>query len=234
MAPSEHISSAFDQDLQDMSAKIDTLTNLVMHQLEAVTESLATLHDKGLDKLIKRDSKIDSLEAEIIERAIAVIAIRGPRAEDLRLVLAMQKIATMLERMGDYARNTANRTKVIISQGTDLVPVNKIEEMAKMTLDMLRDVMEAFRNGDADMAIKVRNADEEVDKIHSELHAALVKKLSDNADDAVSLVHLLFIIKNFERIGDYSTGIAEQAYFVATGEFLDDFRKKADSTSWNA
>ena len=97
-----------------MSEKV-ILANLVERQLNAVTQSLSTLEDKGLDKLIRRDKKVDKLESEIIEQAVQVIALRAPLAEDLRRVLVIQKIATILERMGDYARNTANRTKVILA-----------------------------------------------------------------------------------------------------------------------
>ena len=234
MNKSEHISSAFDKDLNEMSGKITKLAELVQRQLTAVTQSLSLLNDKGLDKLIKRDEKLDKLESEIIEQAVEVIALRAPRAEDLRHVLVMQKVATILERMGDYARNTANRTKVILAEGSNLVPVEKIESMANLLLEMLSKALEAYDSSDKDLAVDVRNSDVEIDKIHTQLHKEIVDAMSQNPDGVVSGVHLLFIIKNFERIGDYTAGIAEQVYFLAEGQFIDDFRPKADKTSWNA
>ena len=234
MNKSEHISSAFDKDLNEMSGKITKLAELVQRQLTAVTQSLSLLNDQGLDKLIKRDEKLDKLESEIIEQAVEVIALRAPRAEDLRHVLVMQKVATILERMGDYARNTANRTKVILAEGSNLVPVEKIESMANLLLEMLAKALEAYDSSDKDLAVDVRNSDVEIDKIHTQLHKEIVDAMSQNPDSVVSGVHLLFIIKNFERIGDYTAGIAEQVYFLAEGQFIDDFRPKADKTSWNA
>ena len=234
MNKSEHISSAFDKDLNEMSGKITKLAELVQRQLTAVTQSLSLLNDKGLDKLIKRDEKLDKLESEIIEQAVEVIALRAPRAEDLRHVLVMQKVATILERMGDYARNTANRTKVILAEGSNLVPVEKIESMANLLLEMLSKALEAYDSSNKDLAVDVRNSDVEIDKIHTQLHKEIVDAMSQNPDSVVSGVHLLFIIKNFERIGDYTAGIAEQVYFLAEGQFIDDFRPKADKTSWNA
>ncbi len=234
MVESNHISSAFDNDLQEMSGKISELAALVQTQIKAATQSLATLEDRGLDKLIKRDEKIDNLESEIVEQAVQVIAIRAPRAEDLRHVLVMQKVATILERMGDYARNTANRTKVVLAEGANLVPVSKVEAMSDLLLSMLAQALEAYNSGNRDLAIEVRNSDVEIDKIHTALHKEIVEAMAKNPDGLVSGVHLLFIIKNFERIGDYTAGIAEQVYFLTEGEFIDNFRPKADKTSWNA
>lgn len=234
MDTSKHISSALDKDLQEMSSKISELASLVQKQITAATHSLAALEDRGLDKLIKRDKKVDTLEKEIVEQAVQVIAIRAPRAQDLRNVLVMQKVATILERMGDYARNTANRTKVVLAEGANLVPVSKVEAMSDLLLSMLAKALEAYNTGNIDLAIEVRNSDVEIDKIHTTLHKEIVDSMANHPDGLISGVHLLFIIKNFERIGDYITGIAEQVYFLAEGEFIDDFRPKADKTSWNA
>ncbi len=234
MDDSHHISSALDKDLQEMSDKISELAALVQKQITAATQSLATLEDRGLDKLIKRDKKIDTLETEIVEQAVQVIALKAPRAEDLRNVLVMQKVATILERMGDYARNTANRTKVVLAEGANLVPVSKIEAMSDLLLTMLAKALESYNTGNLDLAIEVRNGDVEIDKIHTKLHKDIVDAMAKNPDGLISGVHLLFIIKNFERIGDYTAGIAEQVYFLKEGEFIDHFRPKADKTSWNA
>ena len=146
----------------------------------------------------------------------------------------MQKVATILERMGDYARNTANRTKVILAEGASLIAVSEIEAMANLLLSMVNKALEAYHTSNKDLAIEVRNSDVEIDKVHTELHKSIIDSMAQNADGIISGVHFLFIIKNFERIGDYATGIAEQVYFLSEGEFIDDFRPKADKTSWNA
>ena len=187
MESSPHTSSAFDQDLQEMSEKVRSLANLVERQLSAVTQSLSTLEDKGLDKLIRRDKKVDKLESEIIEQGVQVIALRAPLAEDLRRVLVIQKIATILERMGDYARNTANRTKVILAEGPDAVPVDEFRQIASLTTEMLTDVMTAFDTVDAELAIKVRNSDVMVDKLHTtKIHRNVVKAAQENPEQIVA------------------------------------------------
>ncbi|MDC1121711.1 phosphate signaling complex protein PhoU, partial [Alphaproteobacteria bacterium] len=192
---------------------------------------LATQHQSTLNQIISDDAKLDELEAAIHEKALEVIALRSPRAQDLRHVLVALKIATILERTGDYARNIANRTKVIATAGNENIPGVNIGRMGQVTRDMLQDVMRAYATRDADKALDVWRRDIEVDHMHTAFYKEVLASMSRDPNVVATGAHLLFIAKNIERIGDYATGIAEQVHFLVHGAVPKDSRPKADRTS---
>ena len=226
-----HISSAFDEDLRALNNTVQQLGGLALSQFEMAIDALATQHESLLDQIVSEDIKLDELEAAIHEKAVEVISLRSPHARDLRYVLVALKIATILERTGDYARNIANRTKVIKEAGNDNIPGVNIGRMGQVTQEMLRDVMTAFEKRDADLALKVWRRDIEVDHMHTAFYKEVLASMSRNSNLVAAGAHLLFIAKNIERIGDYATGIAEQVHFLVHGVVPEDARPKADKTS---
>ncbi|HAE09299.1 MAG TPA: phosphate transport system regulatory protein PhoU [Alphaproteobacteria bacterium] len=231
MDTQKHISSAFDQDLTILNDSLQQLGQLACQQLEGAIDGLATQNEAALDKVIKGDAALDQLEADIHEKAIEVIAIRSPRAKDLRHVLVALKVASILERMGDYSRNIANRTKVIMTVGNENIPGVNIGRMGQVTEQMVRDVMLSYKNRDAELALAVWRRDIEVDHMHTAFYKEVLASMSRNPNMVATGAHLLFIAKNIERIGDYATGIAEQVYFLVEGTMPEESRPKADKTS---
>jgi phosphate transport system protein len=231
MDTQKHISSAFDQDLSILNDSLQQLGQLACQQLEGAIDGLATQNEAALDKVIKGDAALDQLEADIHEKAIEVIAIRSPRAKDLRHVLVALKVASILERMGDYSRNIANRTKVIMTVGNENIPGVNIGRMGQVTEQMVRDVMLSYKNRDAELALAVWRRDIEVDHMHTAFYKEVLASMSRNPNMVATGAHLLFIAKNIERIGDYATGIAEQVYFLVEGTMPEESRPKADKTS---
>ncbi len=231
MDTQKHISSAFDQDLTILYDSLQQLGQLACQQLEGAIDGLATQNEAALDKVIKGDAALDQLEADIHEKAIEVIAIRSPRAKDLRHVLVALKVASILERMGDYSRNIANRTKVIMAVGNENIPGVNIGRMGQVTEQMVRDVMLSYKNRDAELALAVWRRDIEVDHMHTAFYKEVLASMSRNPNMVATGAHLLFIAKNIERIGDYATGIAEQVYFLVEGTMPEESRPKADKTS---
>jgi len=231
MDTQKHISSAFDQDLTILNDSLQQLGQLACQQLEGAIDGLATQNEAALDKVIKGDAALDQLEADIHEKAIEVIAIRSPRAKDLRHVLVALKVASILERMGDYSRNIANRTKVIMTVGNENIPGVNIGRMGQVTEQMVRDVMLSYKNRDAELALAVWRRDIEVDHMHTAFYKEVLASMSRNPNMVATGTHLLFIAKNIERIGDYATGIAEQVYFLVEGTMPEESRPKADKTS---
>ena len=114
MDSQKHISSAFDQDLTTLNDALQLLGEMAHRQFEAAINGLATQSDSDLDDIINGDAALDSLEAEIHEKAVEVIAIRSPRAKDLRYVLVALKVATILERIGDYATGIAEQVHFLV------------------------------------------------------------------------------------------------------------------------
>ena len=231
MDSQKHISSAFDQDLTTLNDALQLLGEMAHRQFEAAINGLATQSDSDLDDIINGDAALDSLEAEIHEKAVEVIAIRSPRAKDLRYVLVALKVATILERIGDYARNIANRTKAIKVAGTENIPSVNIGRMGQLTQEMVRDAMLSYKERDPALAEAVWRRDVEVDHMHTTFHKEVLASMTCNPNMVATGAHLLFIAKNIERIGDYATGIAEQVHFLVEGSLPDGDRPKADKTS---
>ena len=231
MDTQKHISSAFDQDLAILNDTLQKLGDLAWRQFEGAIEGIATQNEANLDRVIKGDAALDALEAEINEKVMEVITLRSPRAEDLRYVLVALKVAGILERIGDYARNIANRTKVIITAGNENIPGVNIGRMGQVTQDMVRDALTSYRSRDAEMALAVWSRDVEVDHMHTAFYKEVLASMSRNPNMVGTGAHLLFIAKNIERIGDYATGIAEQVHFLVKGVVPDEDRPKADKTS---
>ena len=226
-----HIITAFDEDLNELNNQVQKLGRLAVKQFDLSIDALATQHEQTLSKIVADDVKLDTLEAEIHEKALEILAVRSPHAGELRYVLAALKIATILERTGDYARNIANRTRVIAEIGNENIPGVNIGRMGQVTQEMLSDVLRAYKKQDSHAALEVWRRDIEVDHMHTAFYKEVLASMARDPNLVATGAHLLFIAKNIERIGDYATGIAEQVHFLVHGTVPEDSRPKADRTS---
>ena len=228
---SKHILSSFDDDLNKLNNNLLKLGNGALDQFEKCINNYGTQDLEDIEKVISADKILDDLDDKVQKNGFEIIALRAPQAADLRRVIVALKIATILERIGDYSRNISNRTKLLIEMKyTDLPGVN-IGKMGQKTSTMLEDVIEAYVNQDDKLAIKVRNSDVKIDKMHTQYYLEIVASMQRNKKLAPTGAHLLFIAKNIERVADYVTDIAEQVYFLVNGSVLTDERPKADETS---
>ena len=228
---SKHILSSFDDDLNKLNNNLLKLGNGALDQFEKCINNFGTQNLEDIEKVISADKVLDDLDDKVQKNGFEIIALRAPQAADLRRVIVALKIATILERIGDYSRNISNRTKLLIEMKyTDLPGVN-IGKMGQKTLTMLEDVIEAYVNEDDKLALKVRNSDVKIDKMHTQYYLEIVASMQRNKKLAPTGAHLLFIAKNIERVADYVTDIAEQVYFLVNGTVLSDERPKADETS---
>lgn len=227
----QHIVTAFDSDLTELNRMIAQLGGMAEQQLAAATELLDARNPAPIDALIAKDKELDALEFHLNERAIEIIAIRSPMATDLRRIIAAVKIASLLERIGDYAKNIAKRSRVIIDSETNRADSISLTRMASLVQQMLNQVLDAYAISDADLAMDVWDRDEQVDQLHTGMYRDLLAMISAQSEVAEVSSHLLFIAKNIERIGDHTTGIAEQVYFLVNGTLPSDDRPKADESS---
>ena len=228
---SKHILSSFDDELNKLNNNLLKLGNGALDQFEKCINNYGTQNLEDIEKVISADKILDDLDDKVQKNGFEIIALKAPQAADLRRVIVALKIATILERIGDYSRNISNRTKLLIEMKyTDLPGVN-IGKMGQKTLTMMEDVIEAYVNGDDKLAVKVRNSDVKIDKMHTQYYLEIVASMQRNKKLAPTGAHLLFIAKNIERVADYVTDIAEQIYFLVNGTVLSDERPKADETS---
>jgi phosphate transport system protein len=223
---SGHTIKAFDEDLDRLRALISEMGGLAEH---AIRESMRCLVQHDLDgaaKVVEDDKKLDALEIETEKRAVQLIALRAPMATDLRDVVAALKISSVVERIGDYAKNISKRVPLLIDR--DIEPVSLMPEMAKIATQMVHDVLTAFVERDAETAVRVIERDKAVDDFYNSIFRTLLTYMMENPNNIGQSAHLLFIAKNVERVGDHATNIAEMVYYAATGEHITDRPKGAD------
>jgi phosphate transport system protein len=227
----QHIASAFDRDLESVQAQIMKMGGLVEDAIRLAAQSLETRDEELATQVRQADKPIDALEELINERAARIIALRAPTAIDLRLILSVIKISASLERIGDYAKNMAKRTSVL----SQMPPVNdsagSIRRMCKTVEAMLKDALDSYVQRDAELAMDVIARDEDVDQMYNALFREFLTFMMEDPRNITSCMHLHFIAKNVERMGDLVTSIAEQVVYLVTGTQPDEDRPKADDKS---
>ena len=213
-----HTIKAFDADLDRLRALISEMGGLAEH---AIRESMRCLVQHDLDgaaRIVEDDKKLDALEIETEKRAVQLIALRAPMAADLRDVVASMKISSVVERIGDYAKNIAKRVPLLEGM-TNTEPVSLMPEMARIATEMVHNVLNAFIERDAAAAVRVIERDQAVDDFYNTIFRSLLTYMMEKPGSIGHSTHLLFIAKNVERVGDHATNIAEMVYYAATGEY---------------
>ena len=228
----EHISSAYDRDLEALITLIMKMGGLVEDAILNAAQSLEKRDMELAEKIRAGDKVIDALELEINDEAARVIALRAPVSKDLRSILTVLRLAASLERIGDYAKNIAKRTSVLV----DMQPINgadaALRRMAKEVQVMLKDTLDAYIRGDAELAEDVRQRDQEVDQMYNALFREFLTFMMEDPRHITACMHLHFMAKNVERMGDLTTNMAEQVIYLVTGEMPDETRPKSDKTAF--
>jgi len=228
MSTSGHTIKAFDDELDQLRGSIAQMGGLAE---AAIAEAMRALVQRDLDgatKVVENDKKIDALEIEVERAAVQIMALRAPMADDLREVVAALKIAGVVERIGDYAKNIAKRVSAMGGAG-NIQPLSLLPEMARIAGEMVGNVLNAFAARDADGAIAVCERDETLDGFYNSIFRTLLTYMMENPNNITQATHLLFIAKNLERIGDHATNVAEMVYFAATGQQMGERQRGPDA-----
>ena len=223
--------TTFDEELEQIESGVTQMGGMVEGQIH---DSIAALVDRDAElskKVRARDKDIDQLEHDIDEAVVRILAQRQPQSQDLRAVVSVLKIAANLERIGDYAKNIAKRSTVLGEFRHIGSSSNILKRMSGMVETMLKDVLDAYTARDITLADDVRERDEDVDQMHNTLFRELLTHMMENPRTITQCMHLLFIAKNIERMGDHVTGVAEQIHYLVSGLLPDDERPKSDTTS---
>lgn len=221
----EHTVKAFDDDITGLRGLIAEMGGLVELAITEAMDALVRLDEELAAEVVRRDKKIDRLEVEVDKRAIRVLALRAPMADDLREVVATLKIAGVLERIGDYAKNIAKRVGHIEGRSR-FEPLTLLPAMSEVAGGMVRDVLTAYAARDAALAAEVQKRDSKVDAFYESIFRNLVSHMMENPASISSAAQLLFVARNLERIGDHATNVAELVYYAATG---NDLPERGDS-----
>ena len=228
----QHIASAFDRDLEAVQAMIMKMGGLVE---AAILESAVALEKRDVElaeAVRKGDKAIDDMEQSIAEEVARVIALRAPMSSDLRTVLTVLKISGNLERVGDYAKNIAKRASVLVDMPQVGGSSGAVRRMARAVEAMMKDALDAYITRDVDLAMEVRDRDLDVDQMYNALFREFLTHMMEDPRNITACMHMHFIAKNIERMGDHVTTIAEQVVYLVTGELPEDDRKKGDRSAY--
>lgn len=221
-----HIVRTYGEELDQLSAEVMLMGGLAEAQVADAVEAVARRDVALAQSVIERDRKLDELERDVERKCIRLIALRQPMAADLRKTVAAMKIATSLERTGDLAKNIAKRS-LVIAEAEPLSPLTRsIERMGKLVSSRLRDVLDAYKAANLDMAMAVWSSDTEVDEHYNALFRELLTYMMGDPRTISACTHILFMAKNLERIGDHATNMAEHIHYEITGEDYVDDRPK--------
>lgn len=230
-AMSQHVAKAYREELSLLDHKIAQMGGLTEHNLGRAFDALNN-HDPQLaDRVIMSDRQIDDLQAEIETQVIHMIALRAPLAEDLRHIMAALKITGDLERIGDLAKNIAKRSRAIAAEQYPKPLMGGLRSMVDRALIQLKDVLDAYADRNADLAMSVWARDEHLDAMYNSIFRELLTYMMEDPRNIGFCTHLLFGAKNIERIGDHTTNIAETIHFLVHGHEIESDRPKGDDTS---
>ena len=218
MVNSEHTSRQYDAELESVRGRVLQMGELVANQVRLAVAALAKGDTASIDRIIADDHRVNALEVAIDESCSQIIVRRQPTAGDLRFVMMVIKTITDLERIGDEAKKialTARRLKH--KQALTLPRFNKINHVAKLTLDMLLKSLEAFANLDISAVAQVVRQDEQVDEEFRNIMRYLVTFMMEDPRTISSALEILFVAKAIERIGDHAKNMSEYVVYMVKG-----------------
>ena len=214
--PHDHIVKSYDAEQRRLLDETLRMGGMAAAQLEAALDVVVRRDDRAAERIIGNDEAIDALEQEI-SQDVMKLALRGPMARDLREILAAIRIASDIERIGDYAANVAKRSTAL-NLAPPLPQVSGLQAIGKLAVQQLRDVLVAYRDNDVEAAQSIRARDADLDAAYTALFRELLTYMMEDARSITGCTHLLFMAKNIERIGDHATNIAENVWFLVRGE----------------
>ncbi|MFM9846876.1 MAG: phosphate signaling complex protein PhoU [Hyphomicrobiaceae bacterium] len=227
----DHTVKSYEQELVLLDRRLAHMGGLAENILGKSFDALDRRDPRLAELTIESDRAIDQLQREIEEQVISMIARRQPMADDLRRIMASLKIANELERIGDLAKNIAKRALAIANEQYPKPLMSGLRHMTEIALRQLKDVLDAYTERNAEMALKVWREDEQVDAMYNSVFRELLTYMMEDPRNISLCTHLLFGAKNLERVGDHCTNIAETVHFFVLGTPITQDRPKGDTTS---
>ena len=225
MTEAPHTVKSYEEELKGLNSNIIKMGGFCEEALGKAIQAITTRNSDNAEEVIKEDEKIDKFETLIEQQVVNLIALRQPMAIDLRETVTALKISSDLERIGDLAKNISKRTLLL----NENLPKNLVEALIRVSSNVqkqLKSILDAYLERSSAMAINVWESDEQIDDLTNLCMQEVIKYLKENENNLSDGTHLLFVTKNIERIGDHTTNIAEQVYYLVRGEYLEGDRPK--------
>jgi len=213
----EHISKQFDAELEAVRSRVLQMGGLVEEQIVKAVDGLASGDLAALDRVIEDDHRVNAMEVGLDESCSQIIARRQPAASDLRLVMAIIKTITDLERIGDEAEKIARMAKLIHEAERVHLPRLELKHVASLALSMLRKALDAFARLDVNSALQVVKQDREVDDEFRSILRQLITFMMEDPRTISRCLETLFMAKAIERIGDHAKNMAEYVVYMVEG-----------------
>lgn len=224
MTESTHTVKSYEQELEHLGSLMARMGGLVERQTAQAVKAVVEGDEEAALEPPELDPEVDELEREAEALAIRILALRSPMAVDLRTIVAALKITGDLERIGDYASSIARRAMKLEMEGN--ISLVGLRNMGHLVQNNLRRAIDALTTKDRDGAVAVWQSDTAVDELYTAMFRELMTYMMEDPRNIGTCIHLLFVAKNLERIGDHTTNIAERVYYAVTGEMLPAVRPR--------
>jgi phosphate transport system protein len=230
---SEHTSKQFDAELEDVRTRVLQMGGLVEEQIRRAADALATGDMAEIAAIQDNDHRVNAMEVELDESCSHIIARRQPAAGDLRLLIAVIKTITDLERIGDEAEKIARMAKLIHDAERMYMPRIEIRHVATLALAMLRKSLDAFARLDVKAAQEVVEQDRAVDSEFRSILRQLITFMMEDPRTISRCLEVLFVAKALERIGDHAKNMAEYVVYMVEGRDVRHMRSDAIARAAN-
>jgi phosphate transport system protein len=207
----------FDQELAQLKEQLLRMGSVVERQIVRSMQSLVERDSELATKVVDHDRDVNSLDVDIDDTCIRLLALHQPTARDLRFITTAMKISSELERMGDLAENIARRA-LELNEEPQLKPYIDLPRMGDWTMLMVQECLNAFVNSDSKLARKVCNDDDYVDDLNEQLFRELLSFMLENPKTITRAIRLTFGAKSLERIADHATNVAELVVYMVEGK----------------
>ena len=220
-----HTVKSYEEELKNLNNNIVKMGTLCEEALRRSINALVTNNADEADKTIKNDEEIDKFENLVEQQVVNLIALRQPLAIDLRETVTALKISSDLERIGDLSKNIAKRS-LLLSSNLSKNLIDILNTLSENVQKQLKSVIDSYLERSSSMAVNVWESDEKIDNLTNQCMQVSIDFLKEDPKNLQNGTHLLFVAKNLERMGDHTTNIAEQVYFLVKGEYLEGDRPK--------
>ncbi|HEX7340057.1 MAG TPA: phosphate signaling complex protein PhoU [Rhodanobacteraceae bacterium] len=215
----DHIIKSYDDEMTRLAGELMRMGGMAVDQLQTAITLVRNPRTARAVQVVEADTPIDMLERTIDTDAVRLLALRAPMASDLRQVFAALRIASDLERIGDYAVGIARRTMALVVAAPEN-PLQRLEHMADLALAAVREALDAYHEQDTTRARRVWIGDTSLDEAWTDLFRELLACMRDDASNIPTCAQMLFMAKHVERIGDHATNIAEHVWYAVKGEIM--------------
>ena len=215
----QHTDRQYEEELQQLRAKVLEMGGLVEKQIGDAVSSLIKRDSNVAQEVIDQDHMVNYLDVAVDEACIRLLALHQPAARDLRFITTSLRISTDLERIGDIAENICERA-LELNQEPPIKSRPELPEMAEGARAMLRDSLDAFVREDPDLALSVCQRDDRIDDLTAQIFNELLAQMRQEPEHASRATRTLFVAKYLERVADHATNIAEMVIYMAKGKSI--------------